>query len=153
MENSFYHNVFLLTQAVPPSKDFLRYFKEVSVLIDRCRFKSVCSNSVPFQGMFDKPNTVGFLHVTHYLLTIYDADRFKKLVQWPVFCKKTEAKYRNDVKDFLTVVANENRDVEFPQILASHLLHAGGSKFSIIMWKLSTVTLRTHIRHESNYIP
>ena len=101
--------------------------------------------------MFDKPNTVGFIHVSHYLLTIYNLQRFKKTVQWPVMCKKTEAKYRTDVKDLLISVAHENSDVEFPQILASHLLHAGGSKFCTIMWKLSVVALRTHIERGSNY--
>ncbi|XP_043284846.1 uncharacterized protein dgt6 [Venturia canescens] len=126
--NIFYRNVFLLTQAVPPSKEFLKHFKE---------------------GMFEKPNTIGFQHVTHYLLTIYDADRFKKNVQWPLVCKKSEAKYRSDVKDFLTLIAHENPDMDFPQILASHLLHASGSKFNHIMANLSTVVLRTWIKNEN----
>jgi len=39
--------------------------------------------------MFDKLNITGFIYVSHYLLTIFDVERFKKLVEWPVICKKT----------------------------------------------------------------
>ncbi|KAL2726582.1 hypothetical protein V1478_006860 [Vespula squamosa] len=97
-------------------------------------------------GMFDKPNTIGFMHVSQYLLTIYDLERFKKLIQWPVTCKKTEVKYRNNVKDYLNQIANENVDIDFPPILTSYLVRAHGTKFTIIMWKLSIVVLRTYIK-------
>ncbi|XP_076658218.1 uncharacterized protein LOC143362173 [Halictus rubicundus] len=127
---SFYRNVSLLTELVPPSEEFKQHFRE---------------------GMFDKPNTAGFLHTSHYLLTIYDSKRFKKLFEWPVTCKKTEAIYRNNVKTFLTVISTENRDIEFPNILVSHLFHASGSKFTIIMWKLSQVVLRKYIVSTSSY--
>ncbi|KZC12909.1 HAUS augmin-like complex subunit 6 [Dufourea novaeangliae] len=120
----FHHNVHLLTQQVPPSDEFKKHFRE---------------------GMFDKPNTAGFLHISHYLLTTYDAERFKKLIEWPVTCKKTEAKYRNNVKTLLTTVSTENRDINFPNILVSHLFHASGKKFVIIMLKLSQVVLRKYI--------
>ncbi|XP_025157486.1 uncharacterized protein LOC105182540 isoform X2 [Harpegnathos saltator] len=95
--------------------------------------------------MFDKPNTAGFIHVTHYLLTICDAERFRKLVEWPVVCKKTEAKYRNDVKDYLNIISLENPDIAFPCVLSTYLHHASGTKFVIIMWKLSQLTLRRYI--------
>lgn len=97
------------------------------------------------QGMFDKPNTAGFIHVSHYLLTIYDSERFKKMIEWPIICKKTEVKYRNNVKDYLIIISMENPDIGFPNILMSHLIHAGGNKFTIIMWKLSQVVLRKYI--------
>ncbi|XP_015435270.1 PREDICTED: uncharacterized protein LOC107190898 [Dufourea novaeangliae] len=126
----FHHNVHLLTQQVPPSDEFKKHFRE---------------------GMFDKPNTAGFLHISHYLLTTYDAERFKKLIEWPVTCKKTEAKYRNNVKTLLTTVSTENRDINFPNILVSHLFHASGKKFVIIMLKLSQVVLRKYISSTSNY--
>ncbi|XP_015179044.1 PREDICTED: uncharacterized protein LOC107067757 isoform X1 [Polistes dominula] len=121
----FYRNVLLLTQVIPTSDEFKLHFKE---------------------GMFNKPNTIGFMHVTQYLLTIYDAEYFKKSFQWPVTCKKTEVKYRNSVKDYLNVIAKENADVNFPPILTSFLVRAHGQKFNIIMWKLSTVVLRTYIK-------
>nr|XP_033328816.1 uncharacterized protein LOC117221749 [Megalopta genalis]XP_033328817.1 uncharacterized protein LOC117221749 [Megalopta genalis] len=133
---SFYRNVSLLTELVPPSEDFKQHFRE---------------------GMFDKPNTAGFLHTSHYLLTVYDSKRFKKLFEWPVTCKKTEAKYRNNVKTFLTIISAENPDVGFPNILVSHLFHASGSKFVIIMWKLSQVVLRKYITstniHDVMFVP
>lgn len=95
--------------------------------------------------MFDKPNAAGFIHVSHYLLTVYDAERFKKLVEWPIICKKTEAKYRNDVRDYLTVLASENPDIGFLHILSTYLHHASGTKFIIIMWKLSQLTVKTYL--------
>lgn len=98
--------------------------------------------------MFEKPNTRGFQHATHYLLTFYDPERAKKRLQWPLLCKQSESKYRSDVKDFLSVIAQENPDVNFPQILATHLLHASGSKFNNIMANLSTVVLRKWIKDE-----
>ncbi|CAL7946209.1 unnamed protein product [Xylocopa violacea] len=125
---SFHRNVLLLSRVIKPSDEFQKYFRE---------------------GMFNKPNTAGFLHISHYLLTIYDSERFKKLIDWPVICKKTEAKYRNNVKDYLTIIATENPDIGFPNILMSHLIHAGGSKFTIIMWKLSQVVLRKYITRET----
>lgn len=102
--------------------------------------------------MFDKPNTAGFLHISYYLLTVYDSERFKKLIEWPVICKKTEAKYRNNVKDYLTIISAENPDIDFPPILTSHLIHAGGTKFTIIMWKLSEVVIRRYLIRESKII-
>lgn len=95
--------------------------------------------------MFDKPNTAGFIHITHYLLTIYDAERFRKLIEWPVVCKKTEAKYRNDIKDYLNIISSENPDIGFPPVLSTYLHHASGTKFMIIMWKLSQLTIRKYI--------
>ncbi|KAK2585422.1 hypothetical protein KPH14_010090 [Odynerus spinipes] len=129
INTSFHRNVFLLTQVIPPSDDFKIHFHE---------------------GMFEKPNTVGFMHVSEYLLTIYDAERFKKLIQWPVICKKTGVKYRNDVKDYLNVIASEHPDVDFPPISSSYLVCAHGTKFITIMWKLSIVVLRTYLKRNCN---
>ncbi|XP_016922551.1 uncharacterized protein LOC108004288 isoform X1 [Apis cerana] len=126
---SFHRNVLLLTQVIQPNNEFKKYFRE---------------------GMFDKPNTAGFLHISYYLLTVYDSERFKKLIEWPVICKKTEAKYRNNVKDYLTIISAENLDIDFPPILTSHLIHAGGTKFTIIMWKLSEVVIRRYLIRETN---
>ncbi|KMQ84323.1 hypothetical protein RF55_17961 [Lasius niger] len=76
---------------------------------------------------------------------IYDAERFRKLVEWPVLCKKTEAKYRNDVKDYLNVIAVENPDIGFPNIVATYLHHASGTKFMLIMWKLSQLAVKKYL--------
>ncbi|XP_071560572.1 uncharacterized protein [Temnothorax nylanderi] len=127
---SFHRNVFLLNQLVPPDHDFQKVFRE---------------------GMFDKPNTAGFIYVSHYLLTIYDSERFKKLVEWPVICKKTETQYRNNVKDYLNVIALENPDIGFPRVVTTHLHHASGTKFMSIMWKLSQLALRTYITRDGEY--
>ncbi|XP_031839242.1 uncharacterized protein LOC116429895 [Nomia melanderi] len=124
----FYQNVSLLLKQVTPSEEFKKHFRE---------------------NMFDKPNTAGFLYTSHYLLTIYDSERFKKLIEWPVTCKKTEAQYRNNVKSFLIIISAENRDINFPNILVSHLFHASGSKFVTIMWKLSQAVLRKYITSSS----
>ncbi|XP_032686269.1 uncharacterized protein LOC116851192 [Odontomachus brunneus] len=123
---SFHRNVFLLNQLVPPSDSFKKHFRE---------------------GMFDKPNTAGFIQVTYYLLTICDVERFRKLVEWPIVCKKTEAKYRNDVKDYLNTISLENPDIGFPPVLSTYLHHASGTKFMIVMWKLSQLTIRRYIMH------
>ena len=101
--------------------------------------------------MFDKPNTAGFVEVTHYLLTVYDAERFKKAIEWPLICKKMEAKYRNDIKDYLTLIATENPDMRFPNILLTYFHHASGIKFIIIMWKLSQLALKRYIMNNSRY--
>ncbi|KOC68338.1 hypothetical protein WH47_03496 [Habropoda laboriosa] len=127
---SFHRNVLLLSQVIQPSDEFKKHFRE---------------------GMFDKPNTAGFLHVSYYLLTIHDSDRFKRIVEWPVNCKKAEATYRNNVKDYLISLSAENPDIGFPNILMSHLIHAGGRKFTIIMWKLSQVVIRRYITRETTY--
>ncbi|CAK9829950.1 Augmin complex subunit dgt6 [Anthophora retusa] len=127
---SFHRNVLLLSQVIEPSDEFKKHFRE---------------------GMFDKPNTAGFLHVSYYLLTIYDSDRFKKLIEWPVNCKKAEVKYRNKIKDYLISLSMENPNIGFPNILMSHLIHAGGRKFTIIMWKLSEVVVRRYITRETSY--
>ncbi|XP_034941881.1 uncharacterized protein dgt6 [Chelonus insularis] len=127
----FYKIVYTLTQGVTPAKDFEKHFKE---------------------GIFDKPNTVGFIHVSYYLLNIYDEEHFKNNVEWPLFDKKTEVKYRNNVKDFLVIVSDENKDLEFPLILTSHLVTAGGRKFINIMYKLSEAVLRKFLR-KSGIVP
>ncbi|KAL6430186.1 hypothetical protein ACFW04_007736 [Cataglyphis niger] len=121
---SFHQNVLLLNQLVPPSEDFKKVFRE---------------------GMFDKPNIAGFVQVSHYLLMVCDAERFRKLIEWPVLCKKTEAKYRNDVKDYLNIIAVENPEIGFPNILATYLHHASGTKFMLIMWKLSQLALKRYL--------
>lgn len=129
-QSSFHKNVTLLTHVVPPSKDFQKYFKD---------------------GMFNKPNTQGFVHVSHYLLTIYDEERFKRAIEWPIFDKRSEAKYRNNVRDFLTIVINENEDIACPPILTSHLVTASGTKFINLMWKLSQIVLRTYLKRMGKY--
>ncbi|XP_058793951.1 HAUS augmin-like complex subunit 6 [Phymastichus coffea] len=121
----FYKNVSLLTKFVAPHDDFKKHFKE---------------------GMFDKPNTSGFIHVSYYLLNVYYKDKSK--VQWPVICKQTENKFRNDVRESLMTISSENEDINFPPIFASHLLLARGTKFLLIMWKFSLVVLRTYLKNK-----
>ena len=94
--------------------------------------------------MFEKPNTLGFINVSFYLLNVYYKD-VKSKIQWPVICKQTENKFRNDVRECLMVMASDNSDLNFPPIFASHLLLARGTKFLIIMWKFSLVVLRTYL--------
>ncbi|KYQ46357.1 hypothetical protein ALC60_14779 [Trachymyrmex zeteki] len=98
--------------------------------------------------MFNKLNTVGFLHVSYYLSSIYDKKLFKQMVKWPISCKKDEATYRVEMKNFLCLLSRDNPDLNFPPILISHLLQSGGIKFQIIMWKLSQLTLRTYMKRE-----
>ncbi|XP_077266875.1 uncharacterized protein LOC143899933 isoform X2 [Temnothorax americanus] len=127
ISSSFYKNVSLLAQIVPPSLEFQRHFKK---------------------DMFDKPNTVGFLHVSHYLSTVYDAKLFKRMVRWPILCKKDEATYRVEMKNFLCLLSQDNPDLNFPTILMSHLIQSAGTKFQTIMWKLSQLALKTYIKRE-----
>lgn len=98
--------------------------------------------------MFDKPNTAGFLYVSHYLSIVYDATLFKQIVRWPISCKRDEVTYRIEIRNFLSILSHDNPDVNFPPILMSHLIQSGGTKFLIIMWKLSQVALRTYIKRE-----
>ncbi|XP_011058065.1 PREDICTED: uncharacterized protein LOC105148194 [Acromyrmex echinatior] len=127
ISSSFYKNVSLLIQVISPSVEFRQHFKK---------------------DMFNKPNTVGFLHVSHYLSSIYDTKLFKQMVKWPISCKKDEATYRVEMKNFLCLVSRDNSDLDFPSILISHLLQSGGIKFQIIMWKLSQLALRTYMKRE-----
>lgn len=94
--------------------------------------------------MFDKPNTLGFIHVSYYLLNVHYKDKLK--IQWPVICKQTENKFRNDVRECLMTIASENVDVNFPPIFASHLLLAKSNKFLLIMWKFALVVLRKYLK-------
>ncbi|XP_001605050.1 uncharacterized protein LOC100121437 isoform X1 [Nasonia vitripennis] len=125
----FHKNVLLLTKFVEPNDEFKKHFKE---------------------GMFDKPNTTGFIQVSFYLLSVHYKENVKNKVHWPVICKQTENKFRNDVRECLMAIANENSDLNFPPIFASHLLLARGSKFLLIMWKFSLVVLRTYLQQEYN---
>lgn len=157
---SFHKNVYLLSQMVTPNDTFRRHFREVSMRrTNLTKLFRILTSKFQFfillfiqQGMFDKPNTPGFIHVSHFLLTIYDADRFKKLVEWPLVCKKSETKYRNDVKDFIGIVASEHPEAGFPPVLATYLLHAGGTKFTTVMWKLSQVVLYVYIKRECKLV-
>lgn len=99
--------------------------------------------------MFDKPNTEGFLHVSHYLSGIYDEDLFKQMVMWPILCRMDIVTYRTEIKNFFSILSQNNPDINFPSILMSHLIHSGGTKFLIIMWKLSQLALRAYIKKES----
>ncbi|XP_018340043.1 PREDICTED: uncharacterized protein LOC108747210 [Trachymyrmex septentrionalis] len=127
ISSSFYKNVSLLTQVISPSVEFRQHFRK---------------------DMFNKPNTVGFLHISHYLSSIYDTKLFKQIVKWPILCKKDESTYRVEIKNFLCLVSRDNPDLCFPSILISHLLQSGGIKFQIIMWKLSQLALRTYMKKE-----
>ncbi|KAK9298360.1 hypothetical protein QLX08_008270 [Tetragonisca angustula] len=124
INESFYKNVFLLMQIVPASYECIKYFKK---------------------GMFDKPNTAGFIHVSHYLLSVHNEKRFQKLVIWPILNKTDEKRYRTEIKQYLETLTNENSDINFPPILMSHLLQAGGKKVLILMWKISEISLRAYI--------
>ncbi|XP_076295114.1 uncharacterized protein LOC143216162 isoform X2 [Lasioglossum baleicum] len=127
IDASFYKNVFLLMQAIPPSFECTKHFK---------------------QGMFDKSNPAGFIHISHYLLSIYDPKKFQKIVPWPILNKRDETQYRLKVKEYLDVIAAENADMNFPSILMIHIMRAAGTRFLNIMWKLSQISLRSYIaRH------
>lgn len=101
--------------------------------------------------MFDKPNPSGFIHMSHYLLSIYDSKRFKKAVKWPIVDKNDEKQYRLQVKEFLDIIAVENPDTRFPPILMFHTIRPGGRKFLNIMWKLSQISLRAYIMRHCKY--
>ncbi|RLU25747.1 hypothetical protein DMN91_001905 [Ooceraea biroi] len=131
INSSFYKNVFLLTRVVPPSSRFQQHFKK---------------------DMFDKPNTAGFLHVSHYLSIIYNAMLFKQMVKWPIACKKDEATYRMEIRNFFSVLSQDNPDIKFPSILMSHLVLSCGTKFLTFMWKLSQLALRTYIKEEHSLV-
>lgn len=98
--------------------------------------------------MFDKPNTAGFLHVSHYLSVIYNKNLFKQMVSWPILCKRDELTYRSEIKNFFFVLSRDNTDIKFPSMPMSHLVQAGGTKFLIIMWKVSQLAFRAYIRKE-----
>ncbi|PBC29848.1 Zinc finger protein Xfin [Apis cerana cerana] len=83
--------------------------------------------------MFNKPNTLGFIHISHYLLSIHDATRFQKMVIWPLLNKMDEKKYRIEITEYLKILATENPDINFPPIIMSHLLQAGGRKILILI--------------------
>lgn len=102
--------------------------------------------------MFDKPNTAGFIHISHYLLFVHNARRFRRMVAWPIVHKADEKKYRAEIKAYLEILANDNLDMKFPPILASHLLQAGGTKFLIIMWKISEISLRAYVERNCEYL-
>ncbi|XP_017752778.1 PREDICTED: uncharacterized protein LOC108545591 [Eufriesea mexicana] len=70
------------------------------------------------------------------------------MVIWPILNKVDEKQYRMEIKEYLEILANENPDVNFPPIFMSHLLQAGGTKFLILMWKISEISLRTYITRE-----
>ncbi|KAH0956180.1 hypothetical protein HN011_002946 [Eciton burchellii] len=131
ISSSFYKNVFLLTQMVPSSFQFQQHFRK---------------------DMFDKPNTAGFLHVSHYLSIIYDAKLFKRMVKWPISCKRDEAIYRAEIKNFFSLLSKDNPDVKFPSILMSHLVQSTGTKFLTFMWKLSQLALRIYIKGEHSLV-
>lgn len=120
----------MLNQLVPPSEDFKKVFCE---------------------GMFDKPNNAGFIQVSYYLLMIIDAERFEKLIEWPLMCKQMETKYRNNIRDYLNVIAAENPDVGLPNVLITYLHHASGTKFTIIMWKLSQLAVKRYLMRHGDY--
>ncbi|CAK9824504.1 Augmin complex subunit dgt6 [Anthophora retusa] len=124
---SLYKNVFLLMQVVPASFECTKHFKKV---------------------MFDKPNTAGFIHISHYLLSVYDPSRVQKMIAWPLINKVDEKRYRIQIKNYLEILANENADINFPNILMSHLVQAGGTRFLIIMWKLSEISLRAYLKRK-----
>ncbi|XP_076630613.1 uncharacterized protein LOC143346422 isoform X2 [Colletes latitarsis] len=124
IDASFYKNVFLLMQAVPASFECRKQFKK---------------------GMFNKPNTCGFIHVSHYLLSVHNSKQFQKMVKWPIIDKTNVKRYRAEIKDYLEVLAQENPDINFPPILMCYLVHAGGIRLLNIMWKVSEISLRAYI--------
>ncbi|XP_053976538.1 uncharacterized protein LOC128875183 [Hylaeus volcanicus] len=129
IDTSFYNNVFLLMQVVPASFECTKHLRK---------------------GMFDKPNSSGFIHVSHYLLSVHNSKEFKKMVNWPIMNKADEKRYRAEIKNYLEILANENPDIEFPQILISRLFHATGTKFLNIMWKISVISLRAYLSRQND---
>lgn len=120
----------------------------IHICICMTDLKMFNANILLKKGLFDKPNTAGFLHVSHYLSTIYDAKLFEQMVRWPILCKKDEATYRIELRDFLCLLSRDNPDLNFPSILMTHLIQSGGTKFQIIIWKLSQLSLRTYIKRK-----
>ncbi|XP_011352085.1 uncharacterized protein LOC105287913 isoform X3 [Ooceraea biroi] len=77
---------------------------------------------------------------------------FKQMVKWPIACKKDEATYRMEIRNFFSVLSQDNPDIKFPSILMSHLVLSCGTKFLTFMWKLSQLALRTYIKEEHSLV-
>lgn len=55
--------------------------------------------------MFNKPNTFGFIHISHYLLFVHNSKQFQKMVQWSIMNKTDEKQYRIEIKYYLEILA------------------------------------------------
>ncbi|XP_057338472.1 uncharacterized protein LOC130676335 [Microplitis mediator] len=102
------------------------------------------------ENMFDKPNTAGFIHVSHYLLTIYDKERFQQSVDWPILDKSGEAKYRTQVKALLPIIFAENQGFEWTPVTATHLHTAHGEKFTRLMFDLAMLAAKAFVERNSD---
>ncbi|XP_008546263.1 uncharacterized protein LOC103570331 [Microplitis demolitor] len=101
------------------------------------------------ENMFDKPNTAGFIHVSHYLLTIYDKEKFHQSVDWPILDKSGEAKYRTQVKALLPIIFAENQGFEWTPVTATHLHTAHGEKFTRLMFDLALLASKAFVERNS----
>ena len=54
--------------------------------------------------MFLRSNPKAFIHVMHFLFTIYDANEFKKRFYWPIEDKKNESSFRSSTIEFLNYI-------------------------------------------------
>lgn len=46
------------------------------------------------KDVFVKPNKNAFPHIVRYVLTIIDANEFRKKLMWPVGCREAEFEFR-----------------------------------------------------------
>ena len=157
IDDSYYKNVLLLMQAVPASVECIKHFRKVSLVYlkrsddrnNRCSYN--WSIEIRRECSINLIQLVSFMFLIIYCpCTMRSA--FGEWLRGQSFIRRTEKQYRAELKAYLEILANDNLDIKFPPILASHLLQAGGTKFLIIMWKISEISLRAYVQRNCEYL-
>lgn len=95
--------------------------------------------------LFDKPNQAAFIHLSHYLIYIIDANKAAQ-VTWPLLEKKAEHVYRGQLVTFISNLDNEHGTLT--PIMSSYLVNAGGYKIVRLMFQLSQMAMKCAIEQK-----
>uniref|UniRef100_A0A1B0EXY8 HAUS augmin-like complex subunit 6 N-terminal domain-containing protein n=1 Tax=Phlebotomus papatasi TaxID=29031 RepID=A0A1B0EXY8_PHLPP len=115
LSNAVFFGLYALTQAHKPTAEFQKVFQK---------------------DLFLKPNAGALPHVMHYLLTIYDAEEFRKRFHWPIYNDRdAEKSFRSNCLKYLMEL-NDRFQLKLEDLSTYMMLFPGGLKFLKVMEKL-----------------
>ncbi|CAO1410246.1 unnamed protein product [Diamesa tonsa] len=102
--------------------------------------------------MFIKANTPAFIHVSHFLFTLFDAKEFKRRFYWPIHDKSAENSYRTTSVEYINDLI-EKHSLKTDKIKAVNVVHPGGLKFQNLLHIIIQLVIKKELSRFTNKSP
>ncbi|CAO1400705.1 unnamed protein product [Diamesa serratosioi] len=129
----------------------LSIYNSLQVLVKRSK-TTVEFQKIFTKTMFIKSNTPAFIHVSHFLFTIFDVKEFKRRFYWPIHDKSAENSYRITSVEYINDLI-EKQSLKTDKIKAVNVVHPGGLKFQALLLVIVQLVIKKELTRFTNKTP